>query len=38
MRRVLLAEGMRRMREDGLAKVRTGVTTVAEVLRVIGAG
>jgi type II secretory ATPase GspE/PulE/Tfp pilus assembly ATPase PilB-like protein len=29
---------MRRMRDDGLAKVRVGVTTVAEVLRVIGAG
>jgi type IV pilus assembly protein PilB len=31
-------EGMRRMRDDGLAKVRTGITSVAEVLRVIGAG
>jgi type IV pilus assembly protein PilB len=30
------AEGMRRMRDDGLAKVRAGVTSVAEVLRVIG--
>jgi type IV pilus assembly protein PilB len=32
------AEGMRRMRDDGLAKVRAGVTSVAEVLRVLGAG
>jgi type IV pilus assembly protein PilB len=32
------AEGMRRMRDDGLAKVRAGVTSVAEVLRVIGGG
>ena len=28
--------GMRRLREDGLDKVRAGVTSVAEVLRVLG--
>jgi type IV pilus assembly protein PilB len=31
-----VAEGMRRMRDDGFEKIRTGVTSVAEVLRVIG--
>ena len=30
------AEGMRRMRDDGLEKVRQGVTSVPEVLRVLG--
>ena len=30
------AAGMRRMREDGLEKVRDGVTSVPEVLRVLG--
>ena len=29
-------EGMRTLREDGLAKIRDGVTSVAEVLRVAG--
>ncbi len=28
--------GMRRLREDGLAKVRQGITSVPEVLRVVG--
>jgi type IV pilus assembly protein PilB len=28
--------GMRRMREDGLNKVRQGITSIAEVLRVVG--
>ena len=28
--------GMRRLREDGLEKVRAGVTSIAEVLRVVG--
>jgi type II secretory ATPase GspE/PulE/Tfp pilus assembly ATPase PilB-like protein len=28
--------GMRRMREDGLNKVRQGITSVPEVLRVVG--
>jgi type IV pilus assembly protein PilB len=30
------AEGMRTLREDGLEKIRHGVTSVAEVLRVVG--
>ena len=29
-------EGMRTLREDGLEKVRDGVTSVSEVLRVVG--
>ena len=29
-------EGMRTMREDGLEKVRQGITSVPEVLRVVG--
>ena len=29
-------EGMRTLREDGLEKIRSGVTSVAEVLRVAG--
>jgi type II secretory ATPase GspE/PulE/Tfp pilus assembly ATPase PilB-like protein len=28
---------MRRLREDGMDKVRAGVTSVAEVARVVGA-
>jgi type IV pilus assembly protein PilB len=31
-----VAGGMRRLREDGLEKVRAGVTSIAEVLRVVG--
>jgi type IV pilus assembly protein PilB len=31
-----VAAGMRRMREDGLEKVRQGITSVPEVLRVVG--
>jgi type IV pilus assembly protein PilB len=31
-----VSQGMRRLREDGLEKVREGVTSVAEVLRVLG--
>ena len=31
-----VAAGMRRLREDGLDKVRAGLTSVAEVLRVLG--
>ena len=30
------AEGMRTLREDGLEKIRAGITSVAEVLRVVG--
>ncbi len=33
---VAVAEGMDRLRDDGLAKVRDGVTSVAEVARVAG--
>jgi type IV pilus assembly protein PilB len=29
-------EGMRRLREDGLEKVKAGVTSVAEVARITG--
>ncbi len=32
-----VAAGMRRLREDGLEKVRQGITSVPEVLRVLGA-
>ncbi len=31
------SQGMRRLREDGMAKVRAGITSMAEVARVIGA-
>jgi type IV pilus assembly protein PilB len=34
--RVAVAEGMKRLREDGLDKVRLGVTSIAEVARVTG--
>jgi type IV pilus assembly protein PilB len=33
---VAVREGMRRLREDGLDKVKAGVTSIAEVARVIG--
>jgi len=33
---VAISEGMRRLREDGLEKVRLGVTSIAEVARVTG--
>jgi type IV pilus assembly protein PilB len=32
-----VADGMRRMSDDGLEKVRAGITSVAEVLRVLDA-
>jgi type IV pilus assembly protein PilB len=35
---VAVREGMRRLREDGLDKVRAGVTSIAEVSRVTGTG
>ena len=35
---VAVREGMRRLREDGLEKVKSGLTTMAEVSRVTGAG
>ena len=31
-----MANGMHRLRDDGLEKVREGVTSLAEVLRVLG--
>ena len=30
------SQGMRRLRDDGMDKVRAGVTSVAEVARVVG--
>jgi type IV pilus assembly protein PilB len=33
---VAVREGMRRLREDGLDKVKAGVTSIAEVARVVG--
>jgi type IV pilus assembly protein PilB len=36
IREVALRQGMRRLRDDGLEKVRQGLTSVAEVARVIG--
>jgi type IV pilus assembly protein PilB len=38
IRDVAVREGMRRLREDGLEKVRQGLTSVAEIARVIGTG
>jgi type IV pilus assembly protein PilB len=35
---VALREGMRRLREDGLDKVKAGLTSMAEVARVTGSG
>jgi type IV pilus assembly protein PilB len=37
MREFARLEGMRTLREDGLDKIRSGVTSVPEVLRVVGA-
>ena len=33
---VAVSQGMRRLRDDGLEKVRKGVTSMAEALRVLG--
>ena len=38
IRAVALREGLRGLREDGIAKIREGVTTMAEVLRVVTEG
>jgi type IV pilus assembly protein PilB len=35
---VAVREGMRRMREDGLEKVKAGITTMSEIARVTGSG
>jgi len=37
MAQLAIEQGMRRLREDGMDKVRAGVTSVAEVARVVGA-
>jgi type IV pilus assembly protein PilB len=37
MAQLAVEQGMRRLRDDGMDKVRAGVTSVAEVARVIGA-
>ncbi len=36
IREVAIREGMRRLRDDGLEKVRQGLTSIAEIARVIG--
>ena len=36
LRRAACADGMRTLHEAGLSKVRQGVTSLAEVLRVLG--
>ncbi|MDX6657562.1 MAG: type pilus assembly protein PilB [Solirubrobacteraceae bacterium] len=36
MTELALSQGMRSLREDGMAKVRAGVTSFAEVVRVVG--
>jgi type IV pilus assembly protein PilB len=37
MTELAIAQGMRRLRDDGMEKVRAGITSMAEVARVIGA-
>ena len=36
LREMAMNQGMRRLRDDGLDKVRQGVTSMAEIARVIG--
>ena len=36
IRDVAVSQGMRRMRDDGFEKVRQGITSIAEIMRVIG--
>ena len=36
VREVAVKQGMTRLRDDGLQKVRQGLTSIAEVARVIG--
>ena len=38
LREVAVQQGMRRLREDGLDKVRQGRTSIAELSRVLGTG
>ena len=33
---IAVRQGMRRLRDDGLEKARQGITSIAEVLRVVG--
>jgi type IV pilus assembly protein PilB len=35
---VAVANGMRRLRDDGLEKVKLGMTSIAEIARVTGGG
>jgi type II secretory ATPase GspE/PulE/Tfp pilus assembly ATPase PilB-like protein len=37
MTQLAIDQGMRRLREDGMDKVRAGITSGAEVARVVGA-
>jgi type IV pilus assembly protein PilB len=37
MSELAIEQGMRRLRDDGMDKVRAGVTSMAEVARVVGA-
>jgi type IV pilus assembly protein PilB len=36
IRELAIRQGMRRLRDDGLEKVKAGVTSIAEISRVIG--
>jgi type IV pilus assembly protein PilB len=36
LRDVATQQGMRRLRDDGMEKVRHGVTSIAEIARVLG--
>jgi type IV pilus assembly protein PilB len=38
IRDVAVGQGMRRLRDDGLAKVKEGRTSMAEIARVLGSG
>jgi type IV pilus assembly protein PilB len=38
MREIAVRQGMRRLRDDGLEKVKQGRTSIAEIARVIGSG
>jgi type IV pilus assembly protein PilB len=36
MSELAVSQGMRRLRDDGMDKVRAGITSMAEVARVVG--
>ena len=38
MREIAVRQGMGRLRDDGLEKVKQGRTSIAEIARVIGSG